>query len=171
MARGKRDKKREWMAQSARFADLAVRARARALPPARDASRATVRAHRSRSALTSVMSALMSSARAPRGVAAPSAPSRGRARSDRVPSAIRVETKTRTRTKATTTTAAAGKTERKSTACGATTKNAAAAAIASAVTTALVAMPALAEDAAAASEVRSVHWSPYDRVRVVNADP
>jgi hypothetical protein len=39
------------------------------------------------------------------------------------------------------------------------------------VTTALVAMPALAEDAAAASEVRSVHWFPYDRVRVVNADP
>jgi hypothetical protein len=22
-----------------------------------------------------------------------------------------------------------------------------------------------------ASEVRSIHWSPYDRVRVVNADP
>jgi hypothetical protein len=23
----------------------------------------------------------------------------------------------------------------------------------------------------AADEVRSIHWSPYDRVRVVNADP
>ena len=30
---------------------------------------------------------------------------------------------------------------------------------------------ALAEEAAREAEVRSIHWSPYDRVRVVNADP
>ena len=29
----------------------------------------------------------------------------------------------------------------------------------------------LAEEAAREAEVRSMHWSPYDRVRVVNADP